>query len=252
MCDASCTGCFSFPHGRVSAWALLFAIITVGFAINASWGCFYVVVMIPEDNPKYFQGATGFGLLSYAHDISDVEVDDGPYELSYECSAWTYDSASYFFDSTWLAAMAFGMIANISSFIAMVGALLMSCVSFSRPTLLLFTALLVLACISELLTLLTFASNICSEFKCKFSYSAGFAIGGSISAFVTALLFYQTPSDQTGSFNSGYFAGEPPGTVTVHETVDPDGTKTIVKATVNADGSKTIEETIEHPNAMVY
>ena len=234
----------------MSVWALLFAIITVGFAINASWGCFFVVVMIPEDNPNYFQGATGFGLLSYANDISDV--DDGPYELSYDCSAWTYDAASHFFDPTWLAAMAFGMIANISSVIAMVGALLMSCKSLSRSIIHICIALAVIVCISELLTLLTFASNICSTFKCKFSYSAGFAIGGSISAFITALLFYHIPSDQVGSFNAGYYAGEPPGTVTVQETVDPDGTKTIVKATVNADGSKTIEETIEHPHTMAY
>lgn len=239
----------------MSAWALLFAIITVGFAINASWGCFYVVVVIQEENPKYFQGATGFGLLSYAKNISDVQVDDGPYELSYDCSAWTYDAASYFFDSTWFAAVTFGIIANISSIISMAGALLMSCMSFSRSIIRLFTVLLVLACISELLTLLAFASNICSNFKCKFSYSAGFAIGGSISAFITALLFYHIPCDQDGSFmrpNSGYFSGEPPGTVTVQETVDPNGTVTIVKTTVNPDGSKTIEETIESPLALPF
>ena len=203
--------------------------------------------MIPEDYPKFFQGATGFGLLSYAKNITDNKFDDGPYDISDSCSAWTYDAASYFFDSAWEAARAFGIIANITSGISLLAAFLMSCMSFSRVLIRVFAGLMLLASISELLTFLVFASSVCKDFTCKFAISAGFAIGGSISAFITALLFYHTPPDRDSSFLPSFFGGEPPGTVTVQETVDPDGTKTIVKTTVNADGSKTVEETIERP-----
>lgn len=212
--------------------------------------------MLPEDYPQFFQGTTGFGLLSYSKNVTSSSFDD-KYDISYACQEWSYDAASHFFDSAFEAARAFGIIANIASGITLVAALLMSCMSFSRALIRTFTGLSVLACISELLTFLVFASSVCETFTCKFSFSAGMAIGGSISAFITAIFFHGMPADGGGSFftpgtGTSIFGGEPPGTVTVQETVDPDGTRTIVKTTVNADGSKTVEETIERPQAVTY
>lgn len=235
----------------MSVWALVGSILTFGFAVVASYGCFYVTVQVPTDS-KYLSGAsTGFGLFSrsgqYVYIDDDIEVSSG-------CVAWSSNEAEYFFDSEWITALAFGYIANITSGIALVFSLLMMCMSFTRTLINVFTGLLILSFISLCLTFIAFSSKICKDMDCRFSVGAGLAIGGIISALITILIFSNIPPPrEIPGPNNDIFMGDPPGTVTVQETINPDGTKTTVKTTVNADGSKTIEETIEAPQqAQAY
>jgi hypothetical protein len=116
-----------------------------------------------------------------------------------------------------------------------------------------FVGLLILAGISELLTLVAFNSDICSSYNCTFATSAGFAIGSSLASFTAAKCFYKaTTIRQDFSPATPVFDVEAPGTVTVQETVSPDGTKKTVKTTVNADGSKTVEETVVNHQVSAY
>ena len=244
----------------MSAWALLMALIAYSFTISASYGCFYVSVTIPDDTTLgyldlTFEGTMGFGLLSHS---TDYQINGNTYSSNaYECTPWSYDAANYFFDAAWKTGRAFSIIANVCIGISMLAAFVMSCMSVSKNLIRVFTGLLFLGSLCELLTFVAFASSVCTDYNCKFDTGAGLAIGGSIAAFIAGILFSKIPlaardDDFIPAGFSGGGGGEAPGTVTVQETVEPDGTKKILKTTVNADGSKTVEETIEHPEAEVY
>jgi hypothetical protein len=242
----------SFPHGSMSIWALLLSIISYCFAINASYGCFYVTADVPDDTIIGIinEGTLGFGLFTYS-DPLNAYYDD----WSYSCITYSYDAAEYFFDAAWQTARAFGVMGNIAIGVPMIAAILLSCMTLSKGLLKLFTCMLFFGSLCELLTFVVFASEICSNYNCKFSIGAGLAIGGCISAFVTGVIFAKIPPVDDEEFFPGEMTGgggQPAGTVTVQETIEPDGTKKTVKTTVNADGSQTVEETIERPQAQTY
>ena len=242
----------SFPHGRVSLWALLFACIAYSLAISASFGCFFVTVQIPYDRTfggTTFEGSMGFGLMTHSRGVEHFYG-----AANHVCIPWSYNAANYFFDEAWQTARAFGIIANICTGISMLAAFIMTCMPFSETLIRVFTGLLFFGSLCELLTFVAFASSVCSDYDCQFGESAGFAIGGSIAAFIAGILFCKIPLAPDDDFIPAVImdGGEAPGTVMVQETVEPDGTKKIVKITVNADGSKTVEETIERPAAKAY
>lgn len=241
----------SFPHGSMSGWALLWTIIAYSFAFNASYGCFYVTAQIPDDTPLGIitGGSLGFGLLSYSDPLTDFRQD-----FSYQCFAWTPSAADYFFDASWKTARAFGVMGNLSTGIPMIAAILMSCMSLSKGILKIFTYVLFFGSLCELLTFIAFSSDVCTEYNCEFDVGAGLAIGGSIAAFIGGYIFSKLPDVDGENFMPGAMisGGQPAGTVTVQETIEPDGTKKTVKTTVNVDGSQTVEETIQHPQAQAY
>lgn len=193
----------------------------------------------------------GFGLLTYSMD----QMNSGT--TKYECFPWTPTTSQYFFDAPWKTAVAFGIIGNIATGICLIAAAIMTSMTFGRTVIVGLAGLQFLAAISELLTLIAFASDICSTYDCQFAASAGLAIGASLVSMVAGIFFYKTPPGQefipaTTTIGGSGGDAEAPGTVTVQETVNPDGTKKIVKTTVNEDGSKTVEETVEGPTAQTY
>eukprot|EP00545_Synedropsis_sp_CCMP1620_P005669 CAMPEP_0119012484 /NCGR_PEP_ID=MMETSP1176-20130426/6778_1 /TAXON_ID=265551 /ORGANISM="Synedropsis recta cf, Strain CCMP1620" /LENGTH=238 /DNA_ID=CAMNT_0006965451 /DNA_START=160 /DNA_END=876 /DNA_ORIENTATION=+ len=238
----------------MSIWALIFSIIAYCFAINASYGCFYVTAKLPDDTAIGIinEGTLGFGLFSYSNPLNSFSEDVG-----YSCIVYNYDIADYFFDAPFKTARAFGIMGNISIGIPMIAAILLSCMTLSKGLLKLFTYMLFFGSFCELMTFIVFASEICTNYQCQFSVGAGLAIGGSIAAFITGWIFLKIPGVNEddifpGAMTAGGVVSQPAGTVTVQETVEPDGTKKIVKTTVNADGSQTVEETIEKPQAQAY
>jgi hypothetical protein len=236
----------------MSVWALLFSIISYCFAINASYGCFYVTASVPDDTIIGIinEGTLGFGLFSYSDPLNAY------YDLTYSCITYSYDVAEYFFDAAFQAARAFGVMGNIAIGVPMIAAILLSCMTLSKGILKIFTIMLFFGSLCEILTFVIFASEMCSNYNCKFNVGAGLAIGGCLSAFVTGMFFAKIPPVDDEDFFPGEMTGgggQPaPGTVTVQETLEPDGTKKTVKTTVNADGSQTVEETIERPQAQAY
>ena len=241
----------------MSAWALLFALVAFSLTVCASYGCFYVSVTIP-DGTKIggftFEGSMGFGFVSHStngYQINGITYSSG----NYECTPWSSDAMDHLFDAAWTTARVFGVLAYVCIGISMLAAFVMSCMSFSKNLIRVFTGLLFLGSLCELLTFVAFASSVCTDYNCKFDTGAGLAIGGSIAAFIAGILFSKIPlADRDDDFIPAVISsgggGEAPGTVTVQETVEPDGTKKIVKTTVNEDGSKTVVESIERPETV--
>lgn len=230
----------NLPHGQGSLGTLIFSIFSYGFAMGASVPCFYLTLATPDTD-----NSVSLGLLTYKSAIIDGN------EWDYACVEWSQSQRDEL-GAMWKAAAAFGIIANISTGITVIAAIIMTCLTFSRSVILGMVGFQVLASISALLTFLAFGSETCTTYSCKFSTSAGLAIGASLISLLTALLFYKTPPGRDFIPGTPMFAAEAPGTITVQETVNPDGTKRIVKTTVNADGSKTVEETVEHPQVQAF
>jgi hypothetical protein len=167
--------------------------------------------------------------------------------LEYECLAWSPTDWQTF-DAAWKTAVSFAIIGNIATGISMIAAIIMTSLTLRRSVVLGLVGFQVLAFISELLTFVAFASSICNNYNnCKISTSAGLALAASLVSFIAAMLFNMIPPGREFIPGTTMFTAEPPGTVTVQEKVNPDGTKKTVKTTVNADGSKTVQETVEQP-----
>jgi hydrogenase maturation factor HypE len=184
------------------------------------------------------------GLLGYSTRDTMEEFD-----YAYDCQLYSDTMLDSFLDTPWRLARAMAILGNVASGIVALTSIVMSCMSVSQSVIRILIFLLVVTSVAELLTFLVFASDICRDYGCRLSVSARLAIASSIMAFVTAVVFARIQSVSNGNNNypSSYIVGEAPGTVTIEETVHPDGTKTIVKTTANADGSKTVEETVERP-----
>lgn len=122
------------------------------------------------------------------------------------------------------------------------------------------------------LTLLFFASSVCSAGDCAFGPGAGFAIANGVLYACAALSSFKTPrpkrQDESNNVNARSVelpvaspavaehieAAVPavaspalPGTVTTTEVQHPDGTKVTKRVTAMPDGSHLVEETVEKP-----
>ena len=99
----------------------------------------------------------------------------------------------------------------------------------------------------DTVTFVAFASKFTSSpYNGRFYVGPGLAIAAACFSLVTGLLCCKLPVAKRAETAPPAQAYQP-GTVTVTETMMPDGTKKIVKTTVNPDGSQTVEETIERP-----
>lgn len=205
------------------------------FAVSASYGCFYFRVEAENGLSQ------DLGLLSFSNSVQFW------YDGTYECIAY---SSSQSFDSAFTAARAFGIMGNIFTGIPMIYAIVMACMSMPKIVNTVMTFMMFFGSLCEILTFVAFAADVCTNAaSCTFNVGAGLAIGGCIAAFCAGVCFSKVkPAAPEENFVPG--AAQPAGTVTVTETVEPDGTKKTIKTTVNADGSKTVEETIERPGGV--
>ena len=170
--------------------------------MGASVPCYYLTIAEP------YSDITSLGLFTYSSRIIDSVG------LDYECLAWSPTDWQNF-DAAWKTAVSFAIIGNIATGISMIAAIIMTSMTFRRSVILGLVGFQVLAFISELLTFVAFATNICKTSHCKVSTSAGLAIGASITSFVAAILFYKTPPGRFLILAKPMFPAEVPGTVTV-------------------------------------
>lgn len=189
-----------------------------------------------------FEGVALFGLFGYLTKDRNEESD-----IMYVCRPWSNAMLNSSLDTPWRVARAMAILGNVASGIVALTSIIMSCVSVSQSGIRTLIFLLVVTSIAEVLTFLVFASDLCHENGCRISLAAKMAIASSVFAFVTAVVFarFQSVSNNNNEYITSDVDGEAPGTVTIEETVHPDGSKTIVKTTANADGSKTVEKTVE-------
>lgn len=259
-----------FPNGPIGIIALIFAIVGYLLGATANNSCFYVSVDLTGVTGLDIQGLNdfGFGLWSREDVVEDY------------CVPYNQDDIDDFFDATWKAARAMAVIANICGGVTMIITICLSCVSIPKMFLNFTTFLSAAAGFFESLTFIAFSSDICQNFNCNFAWGAACAIGAIVVYFFNACLLYSIPeyereeSDRPAAASTvPGTVNPPPGSVSVTQTVLPDGTKKTIRTTINAgknpffcvrahrvrtttlsiyntfnaDGSKTVEETIEHP-----
>ena len=212
---------------------LIFAIFGYILGATANSSCFYVTVDLTGVTGLNIQSQNdvGFGLWSRE------DIIEG-YCVSYE-----QNDIDYFFDATWRAARAMAILSNICGFVTLIITICLSCVS--TPKLFLnFTAFLSAAAgFFESLTFIAFSSDICKMYNCNFAWGAGCAIGATALYFVNACLLRSIPKYEreeeeqyvptTAASTLPGTVNPPPGSVSVTQTVLPDGTKKTVRTTIN-------------------
>jgi hypothetical protein len=193
-----------------------------------------------------FPGVAYLGPLGYRS--LNTMYEDNYDDYTYICQLWSNEMVDSFLDSTWRAARAMAIVSNATSSIVVLVSILLSCMSVSQTVIRWLIFLSIVTGVAEAFTFLIFASEICRNNPCRMSIAAEMAISASVFAFVTAVAFIKVHANSSHANSYGtVIVGEAPGTVTIEETVHPDGSKTTTKTTVNADGSKTVEETVERP-----
>ena len=117
----------------------------------------------------------------------------------------------------------------------------LSCVSIPKMFLNFTTFLSAAAGFFESLTFIAFSSDICKNYNCNFAWGAACAIGAIVVYFFNSCLLYSVPeyereeSDRPAAASTlPGTVNPPPGSVSVTQTVLPDGTKKTIRKTINA------------------
>jgi hypothetical protein len=162
------------------------------------------------------------------------------------CLQYEQNYIDYFFDATWKAARAMALMSNICGGITLIITICLSCVSIPKMFLNFTTFLSAAAGFFESLTFIAFSSDICKNFNCNFRWGAGCAIGAIVVYFFNACLLYSVPKYEreenyvlshvphTAASTLPGTVSPPPGSVSMTQTVLPDGTKKTVRTTINA------------------
>jgi len=241
-------GCCTFPHGVLSIYSLICAIIAFVVTANTVQGCWYLKIdgSLAPLPPDYYTTNTavqytGVGLLTFEYrNVGSVQG----YGYCYEYTDYMVNN---FLDGPMLAARGFGYTVYVLTAICMIFLIVTSCLEFSVIALKGVGFLMIMSSILTMLTFVAFASKFTSApYNGRFYVGPGLAIAASFFSFITGLICCKLPAAKRTETASPAQAYQP-GTVTVTETMMPDGTKKIVKTTVNPDGSQTVEETIERP-----
>eukprot|EP00978_Attheya_sp_CCMP212_P015271 scaffold39354_cov59-Attheya_sp.AAC.2 len=165
--------------------------------VFATYGCHYVDVdlrnqttatagVLWPDEVPWGEDTVGFGLYTRESNYwIDEDVDS-----NYACRDWSDQDRDFFFDGPWKAARAMAVISTIFGFAVMVCTFIMPCVRFPLLVLKIMALLLVFSGILCFLSLVALASDICQDYDCVFSHSAGVAIAAGIMYFITACVLY--------------------------------------------------------------
>jgi hypothetical protein len=238
----------AYPHGQMSMVALALTIVAWVLGINATWGCRFLRIDGYIDPPEYFPdtaafGRRGVGLFSY----ESLGTDGNWY-----CFAFTEDDIenTFFLDSSFKAAMAMGVLTNISFGIPMLMMLVIGCVRFNLLVIKSLGWLELFGSLCAMLTMVMFSSNLTKPpFNGTFYIAPGLAIAASLIGFCTGLVILRIPKARDELADQPPAQAFAPGTMTTTETEMPDGTKKITKTVVNPDGSQTVTETIVQAGA---
>jgi hypothetical protein len=232
----------------MSMVALVLTIVAWVLGINATWGCRFLRIDGYIDPPDYnpdmaANGRRGVGLFSY-----EAKGSDG----NWYCFAFAEDDIqnTSYLDSSFKAAMAMGVLTNISFGIPMLMMLIIGCVRFNLLVIKSLGWLELFGSLCAMLTLVMFNSDLTKPpFNGTFYIAPGLAIAASVIGFFTGLVILRIPEARDELADQPLPQAFAPGTVTTSETDMPDGTKKITKTVVNPDGSQTVTETIVPPDA---
>jgi len=201
------------------------------------------------DNPNGISLGIGITNYEYCSYGSCYCQPRGYYSSSYE---YYY---GYDYDGATAAALAFGIIANVFGFVMFIVSYCAACRAFRRGVFIFLGTSYSFCAVSVLLTMLLFIDYS----SCTIGSGAICAIIASIIWIACAVLSFMTPNykdDETPTIamvpqqapvivSMGQTMPQPvqvaPGTVTITETVQPDGSVITEKVTANPDGSKTVE-----------
>lgn len=220
-----------FPNGAIGIVALIFAIVGYLLGATANVSCSYVSVDLTGVTAVDIQGGedVGFGFWSREDVVENY------------CVSYDQNDIDYFLDATWKAARAMAVTANVCGFITMIITICLSCVSIPKKFLKVATFLSAAAGFFESLTFIAFSSDICKNYNCNFAWGAGCAIGAILIYFFNAYLLHSVPEYEREEDDRPAAASTvpgtvnpPPGSVSVTQTVLPDGTKKTVRTTINA------------------
>lgn len=236
--------------------ALVFSFIAYAVGVTANNGCYYVTIDLSEETDVDLPSIQDFGFGLWSRQDN---WDNHPFDtVIYYCVEYPQSDIDYFFDSKWKAARAMAILAGICGGVTFIICICLSCVSIQSKTFLHFTVFLSAAAgFFQSLTFIAFSSDICKEYGCSFGWCAGSAIAAMFLYWINAFILSRIPPYVGNEQEELYTPAAvpvtqdpPPGSVSVTQTVLPDGTKKTIRTTVNADRSKTVEETIEYPAAI--
>ena len=242
----------SLPHGIQVVVAGVIATFAQVFSYVVLGSCRFAI--IPERD-------RGLGLFQYEQE----------YEICYSYNSFFF-SGEYrydYTDSAWRAARVFSILVTCISFVAFIVTWTAGCVIYRRRLFIGLAIVYGVCSMFSFLSLLFFASSICSAGNCVFGPGAGFAIANGVLYACAAFSSFMTrrPKKQDESNIHARSVELPvaslavaehieaavpavasvPGTVTTTEIQHPDGTKVTKRVTAMPDGSHLVEETVEKP-----
>jgi hypothetical protein len=264
----------SLPHGKISLLIMVIGFIHYMMAGTVVNGCLFMTADVPLsllpansandiDRNATFVDDNSSLLVPTRFGLSYYQV---PLQNEFQCRSYWKEhpiaspigrgiTQEIFHDAYFQAARAFGMLSLSIFGIFILMLLALPCITFSRTAIKLLAFMSFLAGIFNCFTLLLFASELCDRFSCQVSIGSGMAIPVSILAIMNSVLIYRLPCAAAADNDDDDGCAVPtllvPGTTDVSETVLPDGSKKIVKATVNQDGSITVEETLIQAEAPI-
>jgi hypothetical protein len=254
-----------YPNGACPAFATILAVVSYGLVMYAIYSCHYFDVDLslggnPSNIPINLPNEVSFGFGLYSREAYEYSDAWGEWDEwnDLACHDWEEREKNYFFDSKFKAARAMGQLSSVFGFFIMIAIFSMACTSFTKMALKLLAFAAFVTGGLALLTLVALSSGICNDYSCDFSHSAAVAIAAGIMYFLTAIVVFLTPMAEVNRSVSNVpvtrvattVAGStkpPTGTVTVKQTLLPDGTTETIRTTYNADGTQTVAETIETP-----
>lgn len=245
----------SCPNGntRIITTTIVVGAIAVVFSVW-SWAlCQFVQVTLQENQIGLLNGKAGLGMFSREGTSEEWEdlFNDSDNDISFYCVPYSSAEFRDLSDPAWKAGGAMAVISTVFGIISLVAACSTTCL---RCDTIFFKRIGVLFMVSGLLSSLSFvwfATDACSKYNCKFSVGAGLTVVACILFFICGFLCIRLetiPKSNSALYKSGDPMGfhDPnmaPGTVTVLETITPDGKRKVTKTTVNPDMSVTVEET---------
>lgn len=243
-----CRRCCSNPHGWQPMLAGTLGVVAFVLSEVAFSSCYF---MIDESDASRGYGITNFEYCytySYSYSTTCYCQSYGSYTSSGDYVGFNYTGAH-------AAALAFGIIANVFGFVMFIVSYCAACRAFRRGVFIFLGVMYSFCAVSILLTMLIFIE--CST--CTMGSGAICAIIASVLWIACAVVSFTTPNykdDETPTIamvpqqtpvavSMGQTMPQPvqvaPGSVTITETVQPDGSVITEKVTANPDGSKTVE-----------
>jgi len=164
-------------------YIIVSSILTTFMALNAAYGCFFVVAKNPFGRFPDFDGEIGLGLWT-REDI---------YKDGYSCIMYNSDYVDNSLDGVYSAARVFGFASVCSFAITSLCLFLTMCLSYHRDYFYYIGAFSMAGSLFQIMTFLIFQSSVCEDGQCKFSIGAGISAATTMVGFLNGVLLFNMP-----------------------------------------------------------